>query len=33
VWLTDVAGMSTEEAVDQMAWSAVAVVRRAAHED
>jgi AcrR family transcriptional regulator len=29
VWLTDVAGLSTTEAVEQMVWSAVAVVRRA----
>jgi AcrR family transcriptional regulator len=29
VWLLDVAGMTREEAVDQMAWSAVAVLRRA----
>ena len=29
VWLTDVAGMSAEEAVEQMVWSAVAVLRRA----
>ena len=32
VWLTDVAGLSTGEAVDQMAWSAVALVRRATDE-
>ena len=32
VWLTDVAGLTTEEAVDQMAWSAVALVRRAEDE-
>ena len=32
VWLTDVAGLTTEEAVDQMAWSAVALVRRAMDE-
>ena len=32
VWLTDVAGLTTEEAVDQMAWSAVALVRRATDE-
>jgi AcrR family transcriptional regulator len=30
VWLTDVAGLTREQAVDQMAWSAVALVRRAA---
>jgi AcrR family transcriptional regulator len=29
VWLTDVAGMSGEEAVEQMVWSAIAVLRRA----
>lgn len=29
VWLLDVAGMTREEAVDQMTWSAVAVLRRA----
>ena len=29
VWLTDVAGMSTDEAIEQMVWSAVAVLRRA----
>jgi len=29
VWLLDVAGMTHEEAVDQMTWSAVAVLRRA----
>ncbi len=29
VWLTDVAGMSRDEAVEQMVWSAVALVRRA----
>ncbi len=29
VWLTDVAGLTREEAVEQMAWSAVALVRRA----
>lgn len=28
VWLTDVAGLSVEEAVEQMVWSAVAVLRR-----
>ena len=31
VWLTDVAGLSREEAVDQMVWSATALVRRALH--
>jgi AcrR family transcriptional regulator len=30
VWLTDVAGLTREQAVDQMVWSAVALVRRAA---
>jgi len=30
VWLTDVARLSTDQAVDQMAWSAVALVQRAA---
>jgi AcrR family transcriptional regulator len=30
VWLTDVAGLTREQAVDQMAWSAVALVQRAA---
>ncbi len=29
VWLTDVAGLAREEAVDQMVWSSVALVRRA----
>ena len=29
VWLTDVAGLTREEAVDQMVWSSVALVRRA----
>ncbi len=29
VWLTDVAGMSTDEAIEQMVWSALAVLRRA----
>ncbi|WP_036225290.1 TetR/AcrR family transcriptional regulator [Marmoricola sp. URHB0036] len=29
VWLTDIAGLSREQAVEQMAWSAVALVRRA----
>ncbi len=32
VWLTDVGGLTREEAVDQMVWSAVALVRRAAEE-
>ena len=29
VWLTDVAGLTREDAVDQMVWSSVALVRRA----
>ena len=29
VWLTDVAGLTRKQAVDQMVWSAVALVRRA----
>jgi len=29
VWLTDVAGLTQQQAVDQMVWSAVALVRRA----
>ena len=29
VWLTDVAGMTREQAVEQMVWSAVALLRRA----
>ncbi len=28
VWLTDIAGMSGDEAVEQMVWSAVALLRR-----
>ena len=32
VWLTDIAGLSREQAVDQMVWSAVALVRRAVQE-
>jgi AcrR family transcriptional regulator len=32
VWLTDVAGLTREQAVDQMIWSAVALVRRTAQE-
>jgi AcrR family transcriptional regulator len=32
VWLSDVAGLSRDEAIDQMAWSAVALVRRASSE-
>ena len=28
VWLTDVAGLTREQAVDQMVWSAVALVQR-----
>lgn len=30
VWMTDVGGLTRVEAVDQMVWSAVALVRRAA---
>jgi AcrR family transcriptional regulator len=30
VWLEDIAGLTPEQAVDQMVWSAVALVRRAA---
>ena len=30
VWLRDVAGMTQDEAVEQMVWSAVALLRRAA---
>lgn len=33
VWLTDIAGLTSEQAVEQMVWSAVALVRRAAQED
>jgi AcrR family transcriptional regulator len=33
VWLIDVAGLTREQAVDQIAWSAVALVRRAAESD
>ena len=29
VWLTDVAGLTPDQAIDQMVWSAVALVRRA----
>jgi hypothetical protein len=29
VWLTDIAGLTPEEAIDQMVWSSVALVRRA----
>jgi AcrR family transcriptional regulator len=32
VWLTDIAGLSRADAVDQMVWSAVALVRRAAQD-
>ncbi len=32
VWLTDIAGLTREQAVEQMVWSAVALVRRAAGE-
>lgn len=33
VWLVDVGGLSRDQAVDQMVWSAVALVRRAVHEE
>jgi AcrR family transcriptional regulator len=33
VWLTDIAGLAREQAIEQMAWSAVALIRRAAQED
>jgi AcrR family transcriptional regulator len=29
VWLTDIAGLTRQESIDQMVWSAVALVRRA----
>jgi AcrR family transcriptional regulator len=29
VWLTDIAGLSRDQAVEQMVWSAIALVRRA----
>ncbi len=32
VWLTDIAGLTREQAVDQMVWSAVALVRRASDD-
>lgn len=32
VWLVDVGGLSRDQAVDQMVWSAVALVRRAVQE-
>ena len=32
VWLTDIAGLSRTDAVDQMVWSAVALVRRATQD-
>ena len=32
VWLTDVAGLTREQAVEQMVWSAVALVRRTSEE-
>ena len=32
VWLTDVAGMTTDEAIEQMVWSALAVLRRAVED-
>jgi len=33
VWLTDVAGLTQEQAVDQMVWSSVALVRRAVQRE
>ena len=33
VWLTDIAGLTREQAVEQMVWSAVALVRRMARGD
>jgi hypothetical protein len=32
VWLTDIAGLPQEQAVEQMVWSAIALVRRAAQK-
>jgi AcrR family transcriptional regulator len=32
VWLTDIAGLTRQQAVEQMVWSAVALVRRTAQE-
>lgn len=32
VWLTDIAGLTREQAVEQMVWSAVALVRRTLQE-
>jgi hypothetical protein len=32
VWLTDIAGLTREQAVEQMVWSAVALIRRTAQE-
>lgn len=32
VWLTDIAGLTREQAVEQMVWSAVALVRRATQD-
>ena len=32
VWLTDVGGLDTQEAVEQMVWSAKALVRQADRE-
>jgi len=32
VWLTDIAGLTREQAVEQMVWSAVALVRRTVQE-
>ena len=33
VWLIDVAGLTRDQAVEQMVWSAVALVRRTTQED
>jgi hypothetical protein len=32
VWLTDIAGLTRDQAVEQVVWSAVALVRRATQE-
>jgi AcrR family transcriptional regulator len=32
VWLSDIAGLTREQAIEQMIWSAVALVRRSAQE-
>jgi len=32
VWLTDVAGLTQEQAIDEMVWSSVALVRRAVQD-